>query len=481
MKYRIYPSIGIARVGNSETGMFIGPERPGSPGTEIGPGGSETPVTHHKDGDHKVKRQAARFHLFTADGSPAALPDGAVVEWSVRLTNKKDAIVRSDNPPRYPQPDRPTVEPGREDRVIDTDVQQVAGPDQARVVGGTYRGHPIELGELRTDRAQRLIVLGGRGTAGTFPEPGHPGGAPIGDELGGGDFYNNRGWYDDVSDGPVTATIRLPDGTVEQAAPAWVIVAPPDYAPAVGPLVSLHDVILELALTRGWHAQLPRVRFATDILPWLQRWNALRWVLEEDWPQLPTSGPHLETPGADPAAVAARSAVAKSIRDTDDDFSQGDASFTVPPWLLARFAQWVAGDFDAGPPAADASPDELTRAALSAAVGQPFFPGIEAGHWLLNPTIYAQPFDFRIDHEALGAGDVTARMALPWQADFRKCNTNWWPSQRPDQVPTETGTRSWLRPLPVDHRAMTSRVMQLGVVEPAGDGKQIERGHEGPG
>ena len=27
--YRIYPAIGIARIGNSETGYFLGPESPG--------------------------------------------------------------------------------------------------------------------------------------------------------------------------------------------------------------------------------------------------------------------------------------------------------------------------------------------------------------------------------------------------------------------------------------------------------------------
>ena len=31
-------------------------------------------------------------------------------------------------------------------------------------------------------------------------------------------------------------------------------------------------------------------------------------------------------------------------------------------------------------------------------------------------------------------GDINAYMALPWQADFNECNTNWWPAQRPDIV-----------------------------------------------
>ena len=34
MKYAIYPPIGLARIGNSPTEFFIGPERRGSRGTQ---------------------------------------------------------------------------------------------------------------------------------------------------------------------------------------------------------------------------------------------------------------------------------------------------------------------------------------------------------------------------------------------------------------------------------------------------------------
>ena len=38
--YKIHPAIGVARVGNSPTEFFIGPESPDSPGVEIGADGS---------------------------------------------------------------------------------------------------------------------------------------------------------------------------------------------------------------------------------------------------------------------------------------------------------------------------------------------------------------------------------------------------------------------------------------------------------
>jgi hypothetical protein len=107
VKYAIYPSIGFARIGNSPTGFFIGPESPGSTGVEIGADGAETPITSFKDDEFRVKRQGARFRLFEiptdgGDPRPANLPEGATVRWKVTLANKKDAVIRPSAPPDQP-------------------------------------------------------------------------------------------------------------------------------------------------------------------------------------------------------------------------------------------------------------------------------------------------------------------------------------------------------------------------------------------
>ena len=60
MNYRVYPSIGIARLGNSDE-FFIGPEVIGSRGWELDTGAE---VTRFKDAQYRVRKQAARFHLF---------------------------------------------------------------------------------------------------------------------------------------------------------------------------------------------------------------------------------------------------------------------------------------------------------------------------------------------------------------------------------------------------------------------------------
>lgn len=55
---KIHPAIGIARVGNSLTDYYVGPEKPG---VHTRPSGG------YKDAKGAVKRQAARFRLFGYD------------------------------------------------------------------------------------------------------------------------------------------------------------------------------------------------------------------------------------------------------------------------------------------------------------------------------------------------------------------------------------------------------------------------------
>ena len=82
----IYPGIGIARVGDSPEGYFIGPESPG-----LGP----APGTAFKDRAGRICRQAARFRVygFDADGKVVqeltAQTAGVKLEWQVALANRK--------------------------------------------------------------------------------------------------------------------------------------------------------------------------------------------------------------------------------------------------------------------------------------------------------------------------------------------------------------------------------------------------------
>src|SRR5205823_4201181 len=108
---------------------------------------------------------------------------------------KKDAIIRPNSPPAVPT--RPAVNPARHDRIIDSDEQQIEGSKAAGVLlKGQHTTEEVVLGELRTDRQQHLLVLGGRGRSHS------PTDAPIGNEghvqTRNDAFYNNPDWHDDV-------------------------------------------------------------------------------------------------------------------------------------------------------------------------------------------------------------------------------------------------------------------------------------------
>ena len=80
---KIFPSIGVARLGNSPE-SFVGPEIPGD---------RTPPPDGYRDSHCRIKRQAARFRLFGFDGSTCRS--------SRRLTQRSSG--RSISPTRKPR------------------------------------------------------------------------------------------------------------------------------------------------------------------------------------------------------------------------------------------------------------------------------------------------------------------------------------------------------------------------------------------
>src|SRR6266851_5682147 len=83
---KIHPAIGIARLGNSPTEFFVGPEKPLA---HLRPKGG------YKDAKGRIKRQAARFRLFGYDNGGKLLGEvtakDADISWTVHLANTKAA------------------------------------------------------------------------------------------------------------------------------------------------------------------------------------------------------------------------------------------------------------------------------------------------------------------------------------------------------------------------------------------------------
>jgi hypothetical protein len=488
----IHPSIGISRVGTSDQ-FFLGPE----PGVD--------PPAAYRDPSGKLLRQAARFRVFQCERDAQGRlvratevdPRHARVEWTVHLANRKaDGPVFPPRPSRRGQQGvrRNARHTNRADLVIDPGPRTVQGPNQVAAFDtGRFLGKSVPLGEARTDDHGRLLVVGGFGTSD----------GPAADLT---TFANNDNWHDDVSDGPVTASVTLAgQHEAVQAEPAWVVVTPPDFAPQVVNFVTLYDVAFQVAVARGWRTLPERPSFSRDILPILSRAVGYAWVIELARMVHAPGGPgdFLEKNRlaqlADPAGPQAlRQTVLERLRDpshADQPVTPGSMprlhdETNTERVLMPTSAQydalqkWVAGTFvnDLGKKApVELVPDALDRAALEACTGGPFFPGIEAGRVLRDPDGYVAPF--RLDASRHQPGDVTQGNAVPWQADFLLCRfenrpeLGWWPAQRPDAIltsPTATAVRLWARGI-TTFADMVNHWHELGVVvpTPGADGRPV--------
>src|SRR6266496_1813854 len=273
---RIHPAIGVARVGDSPDDFFIGPEAPGVPASLTRPNPPSEREGKYKDAQQRIKRQGARFRIFEYtlnDGGVATkvreiTAEDAHIEWEVHLANRKAASLR------FPKGKRRNEGVPETKLIIDAGTQKITGPNQGmkRLRGRFMDAIDVALGDLLTDSAGRLIVLGGFGKSQPFPE------GRAADPAD--DFANREGWCDDTSDGPVHATVRLTDSAkAVEADSAWVIVGPPDFAPPIENVVTLYDLVYSV-MAKHVDPSLrvtdaTKISFTSDIYPILKRASKL--------------------------------------------------------------------------------------------------------------------------------------------------------------------------------------------------------------
>jgi peptidoglycan hydrolase-like protein with peptidoglycan-binding domain len=492
--YRIHPSVGIARLGDSPDAYFIGPEAPGM----VAPKGAQ------RDALGFIKRQGARFRVYetTLDerGRTVAVRElnsnDAEIRWTVQLVNRKAAA------PRFPpelggRRNANIPDERRHELVIDSGRRSVAGVDQHVALYGCFLGTPVQLGALRTDNAGRLIVLGGHGRSSSPSNAGIE------------HYANNDGWHDDVGDGPVCAQIRFASGEPIEAEPAWVVVAPPRYSPEINNITTWYDLAYDVAARLDPRLAIGRVSFTQHVYPILERTVQLQWVSLEarighgrgttnDFLAAETI---IALASNNPTTRSHRRAIYEALRrpgttgrgmpmlenGIDPNAPTTERSTMLTPTQLWVMESWAMGLFEPDWRGTTAPPEPLSsyplaqqgaaldRAALESCIGGPFYPGIEASYLIAREDTYESPFRIK---RTLEPGSLTEALALPWQADFQACQQRWWPAQRPTSVFREgsDGAHDWTAGIDMD--AMVERWAELGFVRREA-GRFIERERSG--
>jgi hypothetical protein len=362
------------------------------------------------------------------------------------------------------------------------------------------------LGRILTDGESNLIVLGGNGCSGTTDRPIQLSDPP-------NDYANNNGWFDDISDGPVSGALVLEDGTklpIDVA--AWVLCGPPKYAPEIVNIVTMYDTMYDIFVREfglnpslyqnGQFQSSYQPNDDAEVTPILKRPNLYRYVAAigsvgtTNHSTVPTYTSQqfaqiVEGVLRSPADKNEAGLMPKVAGDNPLDPNHAVSTyltFTATQYFI--LSQYAKGVFASGPPPAKGEGVALDQAILQNCVGGAFCPGIEMTWICRNATIYmplpANPSlsdVFRIRHKdvsggltltnganndysaGLEPGDITKYMAQPWQADFNECSKEpipadnptpnywWWPAQRPYSVfpaAAPTQQRAWTRIDPDD-------------------------------
>lgn len=515
------------------------PDNPARGGLPINPDTNATITSKDlRDANGGFKRQAARFRIFqypnqnlgtypTGQGTEIQIGstvNGKTVKdiiWTVHVANKKaNTYVLVEKPPTagivaYENGNLPPLrnasvengDPNNSARIamltIDPGPRTISGSDAGNVrfdkattvsiyqagTGIVQLGNypksfpgdsfsnlycptgPIDtLGELRTDAQGHLLVLGGYGRAcGWDVTPPY-----LAKDV------NNDNWFDDASDGPVSAVLVLDDDSVQPVqAGAWVTATDPSYAPQTLNIVSLWDDMYDtwvrnLALAPALYSQGAfqtsyKPPFPDQLQPIFQSISLQQWNINLNQTGIYA---HSQIGLINATTIPSEfvfNPLTNYIRNPNDQAqwsmgpplmpgSLGDANqdfLVVSKTQYFLLQQWQKNNYtpDAGP--ALGPGEYLDKVVLQNCLGGRFSPGIDLTFIVRDPDLYIKDWQtsfgpFRIKpapldynsvqkgvplltegyvpchsgNTGLEPGDVSKFMALPWHTDYNSCATH---------------------------------------------------------
>lgn len=312
-KFRIYPSIGIARMGNgpaTKDQVIFSPEIPWA-------NLYDTDLEYLTKAG-ALKKQAQRFYIYECDaeGKPIRMidPKEYDINWSVEVANKKpfwydfnnslDLSVVSDNQNLSPNFVEKEIAPGvgakrRNPNVLNQGLRVEGAYDYRKELvnspGAVHVSDDKKRQEIRgqfpftkagkksllaasLNATEKQVNLGtaeyDNGTLIFYPADGIS--ASLNPSDLNTDFADNSNWYDDICDGRITAKIRHKNSgktheLVDSDSAAWVASAPPDYAPQIQPISTMFDLVCGAA-NESYHPELSLV------FPMMYRLYRMQWV-----------------------------------------------------------------------------------------------------------------------------------------------------------------------------------------------------------
>jgi len=338
------------------------------------------------------------------------------------------------------------------------------------------------LGEIQTDAQGRLIFSGGYGKACSW------GGANLTGDV------NNDQWFDDASDGPVTATLAFDDGTFETVqGHAWVTATDPAYAPQTLNIVPLFDDIynawvMNLDLSpelykNGAFQDNYKPYFDDALNPIFQSVALQKWNINLNQTGIDRHDMVGEiTANTDPSTTG----VMNAVRNPNDasqfgttylmPLALGDANesfLAVTETQFFYLSQWNAKQYNPGSGTVLNPGEKLDKNTLMNCLGGRFSPGIDLTFIVRQPDLYVKNWSnsgtgpFRIKplplnydtidinqpvlsegyipchtgNAGLEPGDLSKFMAIPWHTDYNSCATH-----LPSPNPTGNTTLFWSWP-----------------------------------